>query len=180
LSNGDTDPATKASSKLILLLARGLGTGCSPLAPGTVGSLLGLCFAWAVAAIPGPIEVRLLVTLLAAAAAVPICTRACRLLGDKDPGQVVLDEIVAVPLVFGCGLLPMDLTSLVAGFLLFRLFDIFKPPPARQFERLPEGTGIVADDLVAAVYAGLVLWGGQQAFSRLDLAGDLLPQTPFG
>jgi phosphatidylglycerophosphatase A len=180
LSNGDTDPATTATSKLILLLARGLGTGYSPLAPGTVGSVLGLGWALAVAAIPGPIWVPLLVTLLAAAAAVPVCTRACRLLGDKDPGQVVLDEIVAVPLVFGCGLLPMDPPSLLGGFLLFRLFDIVKPPPARQFERLPEGTGIVADDLAAAVYAGLVLWGGQQAFTRLAVAGDLLPQTPFG
>jgi len=76
--------------------------------------------------------------------------------------------------------LPMDPPSLLGGFLLFRLFDIVKPPPARQFERLPEGTGIVADDLAAAVYAGLVLWGGQQAFTRLAVAGDLLPQTPFG
>ena len=180
MSNGDTDPAPTATSRLILLLARGLGTGCSPLAPGTVGSLLGLCWALAVAAIPGPTGIRPLVTLLAAAAAVPVCTRACRLLGDKDPGEVVLDEIVAVPLVFGCGLLPMDLPSLIAGFLLFRLFDILKPPPARQFERLPEGTGIVADDLVAAAYAGLLLWGGSLAWTRLAVAGDLLPQTPFG
>ena len=180
MGTGDTDSRTTVTSKLVLLLARGLGTGCSPVAPGTVGSVLGLGWAWLVVEIPGPPWLGPLLTLLAIAAAVPVCTRACRLLGAKDPGEVVLDEIVAVPLVFGCGLLPMDPPSLLAGFLAFRLFDILKPPPVRQFERLPEGTGIVADDLVAGVYAGLVLWGGQLAWTRLVVAGDLLPQALFG
>jgi len=180
LGTGDTNSGTTATSKVILLLARGLGTGSSPIAPGTVGSVLGLGWAWVVSRVPGPSGLGLLLTLIAAAAAIPVCTRACRLLGKTDPGEVVLDEIVAVPLVFGCGLLPMDLPSLIAGFLAFRFFDILKPPPVRHFERLPEGTGIVADDLVAGAYAGLVLWGGQLAWARLAVAGDLLPRTLFG
>jgi len=122
----------------------------------------------------------LLLTLTTAAAAIPVCTLACRLLNKKDPGEIVLDEIVAVPLVFGCGMLAINLPSLIIGFLIFRFFDIVKPPPARWFERLPEGTGIVADDLVAAAYAGLVLWTAQGAWPSLAAAGDLLPTMSFG
>lgn len=189
MGNGDSDTRRTAGEHLVLLLATGLGSGRSRWAPGTVGSVVGLAWAWAVASIPqtflsglkiGLPSLRLLVTLVAATAAIPICTRACRLLDRKDPGQVVLDEIVAVPLVFGCGLLPMDLPWLIAGFVAFRIFDIFKPPPIRRFERLPEGTGIVADDMVAGLYAGLLLWGGHETYQRLVVAGDLLPPTPFG
>ena len=167
MGTGDTDSRTTVTSKLVLLLARGLGTGCSPVAPGTVGSVLGLGWAWVVVEIPGPPWLGPLLTLLAIAAAVPVCTRACRLLGAKDPGEVVLDEIVAVPLVFGCGLLRLTPTLLVLGFVAFRVLDILKPPPARQLERLSGGGGIVADDLIAAAYAGLVVWGGSTLTSEL-------------
>ena len=100
MGNGDSDTRRTASEHLVLLLATGLGSGRSRWAPGTVGSVVGLVWAWAVASIPQPFlsglqiglpSLRLLVTLVAAAAAIPICTRACRLLGHKDPGQVVLD-----------------------------------------------------------------------------------------
>ena len=189
MGHSDSDTHRTAVDRLVLLLATGLGTGRSPWAPGTAGSVLGLGWAWAVAAISPPFLsglemgtpiLRLLVTLAAAAIAVPICTRACRLLDSKDPGQVVLDEIVAVPLVFGCGLLPTDLPWLIAGFVTFRVFDILKPPPIRQFERLPEGIGVVTDDMIAGLYAGLVLWAGHEACQRLIVAGDLLPPMPFG
>ena len=178
--NRDTRRPTTMPQKLLLLLARGLGTGCSPVAPGTVGTLPGLAWAMLVAEIHGRTGLGLLVTLTTAAAAIPVCTLACRLLNKKDPGEIVLDEIVAVPLVFGCGLLAINLPSLIIGFLVFRIFDIVKPPPARWFERLPEGTGIVADDLVAATYAGLVLWTAQVVWPSLANAGDLLPTMPFG
>ena len=87
---------------------------------------------------------------------VGICTRAARLLGGKDPQSIVLDEIAALPLVFLTTGIPQG-RVLLAGWLLFRLFDILKPPPARQYERFPAGWGIVADDVVAAIYAGFVL-----------------------
>ena len=93
---------------------------------------------------------------------------------------MVLDEIVAVPLVFGCGLLPTDLVWLATGFVVFRIFDILKPPPIVQAERLPDGTGIVADDMVAGLCAGLVLWGLHATYQGLLAAGDLLPPTSFG
>ncbi|GIT30505.1 MAG: hypothetical protein Ct9H300mP1_25510 [Planctomycetaceae bacterium] len=74
---------------------------------------------------------------------------------QQRPRTGGLDEIVAVPLVFGCGLLPTNLPSLISGFVIFRVFDILKPPPIRGFERLPEGAGVVADDMIAGLYAGL-------------------------
>jgi phosphatidylglycerophosphatase A len=86
---------------------------------------------------------------------IPLCTAASRRLGGKDPGCVVWDEIVTMPLVF-LGLSSSqisDLGVLCVGFVLHRVFDITKPPPARQVERLPEGLGIMADDCVAGLYA---------------------------
>jgi phosphatidylglycerophosphatase A len=74
----------------------------------------------------------------------------------KDPGCIVLDEIASLPITFF--LVPMNSWIVVAaGFALHRLFDISKPPPARQLERLPEGLGIMADDWAAGVYSNLVL-----------------------
>ncbi len=89
-------------------------------------------------------------------AAIPICSRAAQSFGRPDPGQVVLDEIAALPIVFS--MVPVDLTTGVAGFLWFRLFDITKPWPVRRLEKFPGGIGIVADDLAAGVYAGAALW----------------------
>ena len=189
LSNDNHKLPRTLTEHLVLLLATGLGTGRSPWAPGTVGSGLGLAWAWVVASIPhsfstdsstGLPVLGLLATLTAATAAIPVCTRACRLLDLKDPGQVVLDEIVAVPLVFGCGLLPTELPWLAVGFVVFRIFDILKPPPVGQAERLPDGTGIVADDMVAGLYAGLVLWAMHATYQGLLAAADLLPSTSFG
>ncbi|MCH8828989.1 MAG: phosphatidylglycerophosphatase A, partial [Planctomycetes bacterium] len=96
---------------------------------------------------------------------IPLCTRAATLLGRSDPPQVVFDEIAAFPLVFAplvfAGV-TVDWVSGVLGFLWFRLFDILKPWPVRPFEKLPTGTGIMSDDLVAGVYAALCLWGTVQ------------------
>ena len=82
-------------------------------------------------------------------ASIPVCTRATRALGGKkDPGAIVLDEIASLPITFFL----VEMTSasvVVAGFALHRLFDITKPPPARQFERLPDGLGVMADDWAA-------------------------------
>jgi phosphatidylglycerophosphatase A len=89
---------------------------------------------------------------------VTLCTTAGRELGKgKDPGAIVWDEIVTVPILFL--LVPLANWRIgLAGFVLHRLFDITKPPPARQVEALPEGLGIMADDVVAAIYAGATLY----------------------
>lgn len=143
-------------------VATGLGVGLLPVAPGTFGALWGLPLAWACGWLPPAGQGAVIVALFLAS--VPVCTAAARHLGgSKDPGAIVLDEIVSLPVVFF--MLPIGSwngPTAVAGFVLHRLFDITKPPPARQLERLPEGLGIVADDFAAAVYAGLslrlVLW----------------------
>ena len=97
----------------------------------------------------------------------------------KDPGIYVIDEVIGYLLTvlwFG----GPSLTTLVVAFFVFRFFDILKPPPVVQAERLPDGTGIVADDMVAGLYAGLVLWGMHETYQGLLAAGDLLPPTSFG
>jgi phosphatidylglycerophosphatase A len=95
--------------------------------------------------------------VLLLAAGVPLCTAAGRALGDKKDNQaIVYDEIVTMPVVFL--LTPLANWKIaLAGFLLHRLFDITKPPPASQLERLPDGLGVMADDLMAAAYACLAL-----------------------
>ncbi|MEM9660072.1 MAG: phosphatidylglycerophosphatase A, partial [Planctomycetota bacterium] len=96
------------------------------------------------------------VILLLLAAAVTVCGRAARSIGVADPSSVVLDEIAALPLVF-LGMKRLDFATLLVGFLLFRLFDIAKPRIVAWAERLPGGWGVVADDVVAAVLAAIVL-----------------------
>ena len=143
--------------KACVWLATGLGIGLVSPAPGTVGGLWGLPLAWAVALLP-TVEARLIVILLMGLVSVAICSRAVRALGGgKDPQVIVLDEIAALPVVF-LGVEASGWTWLV-GWGLFRVFDILKPPPVRQFERLPGALGIVADDFVAAGFGCLVLWG---------------------
>ena len=135
------------------MLATGFGTGYAPIASGTFGSLPGLLFIALLAPLGWPVALAgtLVVTLVGIWAA----DRAARSWGQTDPGRVVIDEIAGqmVTLLF----LPITPWTLIAGFLLFRLFDIVKPPPARQFEKLHGGVGIMADDLMAGVYANLVL-----------------------
>jgi phosphatidylglycerophosphatase A len=147
-------------------LASGFWIGFVPVAPGTFGALWGLPLAWSIAQAPALAVQGALVVLLCAVG-VPLCTAAARRLGGaKDPQAIVWDEIASMPIVFFA--LPAERVSspwiLAAGFALHRLFDITKPPPARQLERLPAGLGVMADDWIAAAYAGLVLhllvWSG--------------------
>jgi len=86
---------------------------------------------------------------------IPAATLEARGCGKKDPSHVVIDEVAGQLVTFlAC---PIVWQALLAGFILFRGFDILKPPPVRSLERLPEGTGIVVDDLGAGVYALIVL-----------------------
>ena len=119
---------------------------------------LGLPLAWAISILASP-WLQAVVIMAICLLGVPICTIAARHLGgSKDPQQIVLDEIASLPITFF--LVPhlmMRPLVLLVGFALHRFFDITKPPPARQFEHLPTGLGIMADDWAAGVYSCLVL-----------------------
>lgn len=93
--------------------------------------------------------------VIVVAVGIPAATLEARGCGKKDPSHVVIDEVAGQLVTFlAC---PIVWQALLAGFILFRVFDIVKPPPVRSLERLPEGTGIVVDDLGAGVYALIVL-----------------------
>jgi len=134
-------------------LATGFGSGYSPIAPGTAGSAVGLLLFVPLSLLP-PL-VQLAVTIAVFVVGVLASTHVARLLARKDPGVVVIDEVVGVwvSLLF----LPFTAAVALLAFLLFRLLDMVKPFPARQFEALPDGLGIMADDVMAAVYVNLLL-----------------------
>jgi len=144
------------------MLARLIATwfyfGYSPWAPGTAGSLGAIAIALvlhAYASVPSLGFVAMaLILLLPAIWSSSVMARAT---GRKDPQIVVVDEVVGQWITLG-GATVLNWKSWLAAFLLFRAFDIWKPPPVRQLERLPEGTGIVMDDAMAGVYAALVLY----------------------
>jgi phosphatidylglycerophosphatase A len=141
--------------RLSLLFATGFGSGYSPFAPGTAGSAVGLFFVWGMSYLemPGQIIATVVVSLLAMAAADIVAAS----MGLKDPGLIVADEIAGMMVTMIA--IPLTWKSLLIGFILFRVMDVVKPPPARQFERFKGGVGIVADDLMAGVYANLALRG---------------------
>lgn len=141
--------------RMAFVLATGFGSGYSPFAPGTAGSAVGLLFVWGMSylSLPGQLAAVLVVTVLSMIAADIVA----RSTGLKDPGLIVADEIAGMMVTMIA--IPLDATSLVLGFILFRVMDVVKPPPARQFEHFKGGIGIVADDLMAGVYAHLALRG---------------------
>ena len=141
--------------RLAFALATGFGSGYSPIAPGTAGSAVGLVFVWGMSYLnlPGQIAAVIVVSVLSIIAADIVA----RSTGLKDPGLVVADEIAGMMVTMIA--IPFTLKTALIGFILFRVMDVVKPPPARQFERFKGGVGIVADDLMAGVYAHLALRG---------------------
>jgi phosphatidylglycerophosphatase A len=145
-----------------VLLATGFGAGLVFPAPGTIGAAQGSILALGISFLPD-LTWQLAAIALLIAVGIPICTAAGHALGGKKDNQAIIwDEIASMPLVFL--LVPIrtaDHTSyltLLAGFALHRLFDITKPPPARQLEYLPDGLGVMADDCAAALYAAAALY----------------------
>ena len=126
--------------------------------PGTWGSLATALLWWLLAShLPPPARIPaiLLLIVITVAVGIPAATLEARGCGKKDPSHVVIDEVAGqLVTLIAC---PMVWQALLAGFILFRAFDIVKPPPVHSLERLPEGTGIVVDDLGAGVYALIVL-----------------------
>ena len=141
-------------TRLAVFLATVAYCGYFPIAPGTVGSAAGLVVYLLVWWTRSPIvEVALIVATFAAG--VWAATHAERFFGGIDPGPVVIDEVLGmlVTLAF----LPVGWTGALAGFFLFRVFDIIKPYPADRLEKFHGGFGIMADDAMAGVYANLSL-----------------------
>ena len=140
-------------TRLAVVLATVGGAGYAPVAPGTVGSAVGVLIFAVTRAWPWGSQVSLLV--LITLVGIWSATAAARHFQREDPGFVVIDE-VAGQLLTLC-LLPVGMFGMLVGFVLFRVFDIVKPWPARQLEALHGGLGIMADDLMAGVYGWLVL-----------------------
>jgi len=139
------------------VFATWFGCGLSPVAPGTVGSLGALAVGWAAHVYWGWSGWQFIVLMLfLISPAVRAAGRVADAQGVEDPGRVVIDEVLGQWLSLG-GATTLNWKSFVLAFCLFRIFDIWKPFPARQLERLHGGAGIVADDLAAGAYAALVL-----------------------
>ena len=134
-------------------VATAFGAGFSPIAPGTAGSMVGLVLFWPLSLLP--LAAQAAATAVLFLVGVAASTSVARALGRKDPGLVVVDEVVGmwVSLL----MVPLTPVTAAAAFVLFRVMDVFKPYPARDLERLPEGWGIMSDDLMAGVYANLLL-----------------------
>jgi phosphatidylglycerophosphatase A len=130
--------------------------GYFPFAPGTVGSAAGLVFYLLVWWTGSPlVEVALIVGLFALG--VWAGTTSERYFGGIDPGPVVIDEVVGMLITLA--FIPVGWSAALAGFVLFRIFDVIKPYPANKLEAMHGGLGVMADDAMAAVYANLSLRG---------------------
>lgn len=146
--------ADAGKDKIIRILATGFGAGLSPVVPGTAGSAVGvlvclLCY-------PLPWIFRLVFVFAISAVSIYVSGRAETLYGKKDDQRIVIDEIAGLQVA----MLPLAITGLhlCAAFVLFRIFDIWKPFPVDRLQNLKGGWGVVADDLGAGVYAGLILF----------------------
>jgi len=138
-----------------LLLAFGFGSGLSPKAPGTMGTLAAIPLWWLLAQLP--LTSYLIVVLLAAVVGITICGRAAEQMGVHDHGGIVWDEFVGFWIAMAA--LPITWQSVVLGFVLFRLFDILKPWPISWLDKkVSGGFGIMIDDVIAGFAAAAVIY----------------------
>ena len=159
MSSTENSKSNKISPRVVLtdpvhLLAFGLGLGLSPVAPGTVGSLLGVAIAWLTLNLGLYAQIATAIGLVLAG--IWICDNSARRIGQHDPGGIVWDEIAAMYIVLLFA--PTTIPAWILAFVLFRLFDIVKPWPIRDLDHsIGGGLGIMLDDLVAALYAAILL-----------------------
>jgi len=149
-------PLNQPPAKVVLtnplhFLAFGLGSGLSPVAPGTTGTMAAIPLAWLMAEYLS-LPLYLAVTLVAMVVGFWICGRSSEMLGVHDHRGIVWDEFVGYFITMIA--VPQTWYWVLLGFLLFRFFDIFKPWPAKQFDAsLHNGVGIMIDDVIAGLYA---------------------------
>ena len=141
------------SEKIIKLLAAGFGSGLTPFAPGTIGTLVGIPICLVCLPLTWPL--RFLVVVVLSALAIFISGRAEMIYQKKDDQRIVIDEIAG----FQVAMLPVAITGLhlCVAFVLFRIFDIWKPFLIRNLQQLPGGWGVVIDDVAVGIYAGVVM-----------------------
>jgi len=150
-------PPSPGRSHVSFLIGTWFGCGYAPKAPGTVGSVAAILIAWPLCSLGfnnvgfAALAIAALPLAILAAGVVAIET------GRKDPQIVVVDEVLGQWLTLG-GAIRLNGRSLLLALVLFRIFDILKPPPIRLIERVPGGAGIVLDDMMAGLYAALVLF----------------------
>jgi len=144
--------------RLANIIATWFGCGLSPAAPGTVGSAAAVVIAVLLghyaSFTPAYFAVLAALLFIPAVWAAEVAAREAKI---KDPGFVVVDEVLGQWIALA-GASHLNWRSYLAAFALFRIFDIWKPAPVRQLERLPGGLGINADDAMAGIYAALVLF----------------------
>ena len=138
-----------------VVVATVFGVGYLPGAPGTFGAIVGMGVAVLLRLVRLPVVVEAAVLFALLLGAVMVTGRASKCFGRPDPPQIVLDELVSVPVALF--LVPFAWQWYALGFVLHRALDILKPPPVRQLQRLPGGWGIVADDVAAAAITNVVL-----------------------
>jgi len=137
------------------IFALGFGSGLMPVAPGTFGTLMAFPLFWMIAGFSMAVKLAIVAVLFVAG--IYFCSVTGKALGVPDHGSIVWDEIVAMMLVLT--FTPPDWVFWLAAFILFRLFDIWKPFPIRQFDRkLKNGFGVMFDDLLAAVFSIIILF----------------------
>jgi phosphatidylglycerophosphatase A len=141
------------NEKIIKLLATGFGSGLAPFAPGTIGTLVGIPIC--LLCLPLIWPARFLCVIVLSALAIFISGRAEMIYQKKDDQRIVIDEIIG----FQVAMLPVAITGLhlLVAFVLFRIFDIWKPFPIWNLQQLPGGWGVVIDDVVAGIYAGVLM-----------------------
>jgi phosphatidylglycerophosphatase A len=135
-------------------LAFGFGSGLSPKAPGTIGTLAAIPLWWLLAQLP--LSSYLIIVFISAIVGIYICGAAAKTLGVHDHGGIVWDEFVGFWIAMAA--LPVTWTSLILGFVLFRFFDILKPWPISWLDKkVSGGFGIMIDDIAAGIASALVL-----------------------
>ena len=150
---------TKVAARTVLtdpvnFLAFGFGSGLAPFAPGTFGSIPGLLLFWLTLDLGLYVQLGIAVALVIAG--IWLCGESARRIGVHDHGGIVWDEIAGMYLTLF--LAPVTLSGFALAFVLFRVMDIVKPWPIRDLDhRIHGGLGIMLDDLLAALYAALLL-----------------------
>ena len=179
--------STKRKPRVSLAIATAFGLGYLPKAPGTFGSLLSVALMglyWSPLVKYRSLDIYIwdhyfvvqeqgflvLFIILVSAVGLVCATRVAGYTSNKDPQIVVIDEVSGQLIAYlGIGSAMPNWQYLLLGFILFRVFDIWKPFPARQAESLPGGLGIMADDWIAGLYAGLGLWVVRAVDAHLGL-----------
>ena len=153
---------------LAFFIATGFGSGLMPFGPGTFGSLVGLLIsygliAWLKTDVIVLQNVLIIAAMISAAVGIWSGTRAEKIFDQKDSGQIVIDEVCGqiISFVFIAPFISHTGEGwrwwMIAGFLLFRLFDIFKPYPIKGLQELTGGLGVMMDDIIAGIYAAIIL-----------------------